>query len=53
MRKENESETRQITKEELIEVRKDEMQGMLPNLITYVGETVVRSKEIKIGVRKR
>ena len=53
MRKEFETEVKQITPEELIEVRKDEMQSMLPNLFTKVGEHVIKSKEITVRGGKR
>lgn len=43
------TEERPITKRELIEVRKDEMQSILPNHITYVGDTCIKSKELKFG----
>ena len=52
MRKED-AEPKEITFKELIEVRKDEMQNMMPNLFTKVGEVVVRSKQIKIREVKR
>ena len=53
MRKEFESEAKPISTKELIESRKDEMQSILPNHITMVGDVVIKSKEITIGGRKR
>lgn len=53
MRKEFENEGKQITFEELVEVRRDEMQSMLPNLFTKVGEEIVRSRQIRIREVKR
>ncbi len=48
-----ETESKQISEKELIESRKDEMQSILPNHITMVGDVVIKSKEITIGGRKR
>ncbi len=47
------TEERPITMKELIEVRKDEMQSILPNHITYVGNACIKSKELKFGRDKR
>ena len=48
-----EAEPEQITMSELIKVRKDEMQGILPNHFTKVGDVVVYGKTIEIGGTKR
>lgn len=53
MKKEFENEGKQITTEELIEIRKDEMQSILPNHFTMVGDVVIKSKEIMIRGGKR
>lgn len=54
MKKKNfESEEKPISFKDLVEVRKDEMQSMLPNLFTRVGDVVVKSREINIGGKKR
>ena len=47
------SEERPITKKELIEVRKDEMQSILPNHITYVDDVCIRSRKLSFGREKK
>lgn len=46
------TEEKMISKKELIESRKDEMQGIRPNHYTKVGEVVIKSKEIRFGGKK-
>ena len=46
--KKEDAEPREITLQELIEVRKDEMQRIRPNFYTTVGDVVIKSKENKI-----
>ena len=53
MRKDFDTEAKEITMKELIEVRKDEMQRILPNHFTMVGDVVVKSKEIKVREGKK
>lgn len=47
------SEERPITLKELIEVRKDEMQSIRPNHVTYVAGFCIKSKEYKFGRAKK
>jgi len=54
MKKKNfESEEKPISFKDLVESRQQEMQSMLPNLFTRVGDVVVYSKQIKIKEGKR
>lgn len=46
-------EPKPISFQELVEVRRDEMQSMMPNLFTRVGDEIVRSKQIRIREVKR
>lgn len=53
MKKNFDDDAKPISEKELIESRQQEMQSMLPNLFTRVGEHVVYSKRIVIKEVKK